>query len=204
MTGTVARLAALVAGEGGPLAEVVAPAPESDEGVFGPLVTLGPRASEAPEEYALLLEAIFEGYLAHYAEGRVVRTGDADMRLLAGDYLYAQGLARLARLGDMAAVAELADLISLCARLHATTAIPDEPVWHAAGRLWGLCSLAIALGPWPEHAEAKRAVRLEGTQATERMERAARERSVAAGMGQELQLALIAFDSAVKRPFATK
>ena len=45
---------------------------------------------------------------------RACSTGmDDDLRLLAGDALYALGLARLADGGDLAAVAELADLISL-------------------------------------------------------------------------------------------
>jgi hypothetical protein len=39
--------------------------------------------------------------------------------LLAGDHLYALGLARLAALGDLDAVAELADVISLSAQAHA-------------------------------------------------------------------------------------
>ena len=44
---------------------------------------------------------------------------DDDLRLLAGDALYALGLSRLADSGDLAAVAELADLISLTARAQA-------------------------------------------------------------------------------------
>ena len=44
---------------------------------------------------------------------------DADLALLAGDYLYARGLERLAALGDLEAIRELSDLISLSAQLHA-------------------------------------------------------------------------------------
>ena len=44
---------------------------------------------------------------------------DDDLRLLAGDALYALGLTRLAETGDLEAVAELADLISLCAQAQA-------------------------------------------------------------------------------------
>ena len=43
---------------------------------------------------------------------------DADLALLAGDYLYALGLERLAALGDLEAVRELSDLISLSAQLN--------------------------------------------------------------------------------------
>ena len=43
---------------------------------------------------------------------------DPDLALLAGDYLYALGLERLAALGDLEAIRELSDLISLSAQLH--------------------------------------------------------------------------------------
>jgi len=78
-----------------------------------------PHGDAAGERLALVVEAIREGYLLHYGEGRVVRTGDADLALLAGDRLYALGLERLAALGDLDAVADLADLISESAQAHA-------------------------------------------------------------------------------------
>ena len=65
------------------------------------------------EGYPLLVEAIREGYLQHYACGRVVQPEDPDLALLAGDRLYALGLERLAAIGDLDAVAELADVIAL-------------------------------------------------------------------------------------------
>jgi len=70
-------------------------------------------------EYALVLESILEGYLLHFGRPRIVQTGDRDLRLLAGDYMYALGLSRLAALGDLRAVRLLADLITLSARHHA-------------------------------------------------------------------------------------
>jgi hypothetical protein len=52
--------------------------------------------------------------------------------LLAGDRLYALGLARLAALGDLEAVAELADIIALCAQARAEgRADLAEAVWQA-------------------------------------------------------------------------
>jgi hypothetical protein len=66
-----------------------------------------------------VLEAVREGYELHYGEPRAFTGMDPDLRLLAGDALYAQGLARLAELGDLPAIAELADLISSCAQAHA-------------------------------------------------------------------------------------
>ena len=56
---------------------------------------------------------ILEGSLLHYGSPRVVVTDDRDLALLLGDQLYALGLSRLAELGDLEAVAELADVISL-------------------------------------------------------------------------------------------
>ena len=50
-----------------------------------------------------VLEAVYEGYLMHYGEPRAFTGMDRDMRLLAGDALYALGLARLAETGDLEA-----------------------------------------------------------------------------------------------------
>lgn len=71
-----------------------------------------------PGEYAFVVEAVREGYLLHYGESRILAGHDADLALLAGDYLYALGIERLATLGDTKAVGILADLISACAQLH--------------------------------------------------------------------------------------
>lgn len=84
-------------------------------------------------ERALVIEAVREGYLLHYEESRLLAGHDSDLALLAGDYLYALGLNRLAALGDTRAVAILADLISTCARLQAegeTEGVPD--LWRKA------------------------------------------------------------------------
>jgi hypothetical protein len=68
---------------------------------------------------AFTVEAVREGFELHYGDPRAFQGMDADLRLLAGDALYALGLARLADHGDVAAVAELADLISSCAKAEA-------------------------------------------------------------------------------------
>jgi hypothetical protein len=85
---------------------------------FGPIAAAGPRAAAAPAEYALVVEAVREGYLLHYGEPRLLAGHDPDLALLAGDYLYALGIERLAALGDSEAVRHLADLIAACAQLH--------------------------------------------------------------------------------------
>jgi hypothetical protein len=66
-----------------------------------------------------VVESVREGYLLHYGEPRLLAGHDPDLALLAGDYLYALGIRRLAALGDSEAVGWLAELISRCAQLHA-------------------------------------------------------------------------------------
>jgi hypothetical protein len=65
------------------------------------------------------IEAVHEGYLLHYGEPHAFAGMGADLRLLAGDALYALGLSRVADRGDLEAVAELSDLITAAARAHA-------------------------------------------------------------------------------------
>jgi hypothetical protein len=77
-----------------------------------------------------VLEAVHEGYLLHYGQPNGFSGMDEDLALLAGDSLYALGLARLADEGDLEAVAMLADLITNCAKAHAE----DDP--QAADNLW--------------------------------------------------------------------
>jgi hypothetical protein len=82
---------------------------------------------------AFAIEAVREGYLLHYGKPRLLAGHDADLGLLAGDYLYALGLDRLARLGDVDAVAILGDLISRCAQCHTEHREDEIPaLWQAA------------------------------------------------------------------------
>jgi hypothetical protein len=74
---------------------------------------------DAVPERRFVLEAVHEGYLMHYGEPRAYSGMDDDLRLLAGDALYALGLSRIAEVGDLDAVAELSDLISGSAQAHA-------------------------------------------------------------------------------------
>ena len=92
-------------------------------------------------EYALVIEAVREGYLLHYEQPRFLAGQDSDLALLAGDYLYALGLDRLAALGDTRAVALLSDLISTCARLQAEgETAPIENLWRGAAAEIGSAS----------------------------------------------------------------
>jgi hypothetical protein len=87
--------------------------------------------------YALGLETIYEGYLVHYGRSRLFATSDDDTALLLGDYLYAHGVARISALHDVAAVADLSELISLCSQLRAEEADGDGPLWAATAASLG-------------------------------------------------------------------
>jgi hypothetical protein len=140
--------------EGGTLAEAVdfgAPQPEREPDDAHPptLAAQGPRVGAHRDEYELLLEMIFEGSLLHYGTPRVVCPGDPDLALLLGDQLYALGLSRLAALGDVDAVAELGDLISLVSQAHAAG---DTEL---AAAVWRAGAVAIGWGSSPDHEAAK-------------------------------------------------
>jgi hypothetical protein len=99
------------------------------------------RFAQPLGERAFVLEAIYEGYLLHYGEPRLFDGMDGDLRLLAGDALYALGLARLAERGDLPAVAELSDLITHSAQAHA------EGRGAEAEALWDRSAGLLATGP---------------------------------------------------------
>ena len=120
-------LAARVRAEGGLLADTVID--PTQDGALGELAGPG---------YEELVEAIHEGYLQHYGEGRVLKPADPDLALLAGDRLYALGLALLAELGDLEAVDVLAGVISRAAQAHAE-GDPEaaRAAWEAGARAVG-------------------------------------------------------------------
>ena len=142
MTSALDELAAALREEGGLIAEVVAdpggaPAPHGD--------------GAAGREYALVVEAVREGYLQHYGEGRVVRSRRGSGPRAAGRRPpvrarpRAPGRAR----ATLEAVGELADLISLCAQSHAEG--------DAGSRRRGLGGRGRCGRPWDhtEHEAAK-------------------------------------------------
>ncbi len=138
--------------QGGPLAELVETQPASvGRPSAGPaqLAATGPRAAGHETEYELLLEMILEGSRLHYGDPGLVETDDPDLALLLGDQLYALGLARLAALGDLPAVTELADVISIIAQAHADA---DDAL---AAAVWEAGAVAIGWGSSPAHERAK-------------------------------------------------
>ena len=100
----------------------------ADEPVFSPL---------AEDRFRLGLETIYEGYLVHYGTPRLFEPPDPDTALLLGDYLYAHGLVRIANVGDVRAVSDLSELISLCSQLRAEDADGDGALWAATASLLG-------------------------------------------------------------------
>ena len=118
------------------------------------LAAAGPRAEGRREEYELLLEAIYEGYLLHYGEPRLVRAPRGRPRPAGGrsalrDRPRAAGRARR----HARRSAELADTITLSA-LAQGAGEPElaEAVWAAGAR-------AVGWGSSAEHRRAKELLR---------------------------------------------
>ena len=92
------------------------------------------------------LHLVREGYDLHYAN-----TGtDPDLALLDGDRLYAAGLEKLAAVGDLEAIRELADLISECAR----AAAEDRP--GAAATAWAATARRLCVTGFTPSQSAER------------------------------------------------
>jgi hypothetical protein len=208
MDETVERLRKLLAHEGEAIAPALA-APGAQD-VIGPLVcacaagrTERGDAATPGTELALVLESVLEGYLLHYGRSRLVDTADEDLRLLAGDHLYALGLSHLARFGDLAAVRALADLITLCARAHADAgAGANGGPPGAPAALWLLTALAVGGGRWPQYEDLLEAAH-RGFAGADELLQEARRRAAELGVERQSQAALIAFERAVAdRPHA--
>jgi hypothetical protein len=124
-----------------------APDDREPQAVFSPL---------GEERFALAVESIYEGYLLHYGTPRLFGPADDDTAVLLGDYLYAHGLVRLASFGDVAAVSDVAELISLCmqARTEARDPGADGAAWAATVSVLGRGGVELE--------RARAALRLEG------------------------------------------
>ena len=164
-------LRAALAAEGGTVAALledqIAVAPALDRPGPAQLAAAGPRAGSRAADYELLIEMILEGSRLHYGAPVVVRTEDPDLALLIGDQLYALGLARLASLGDVAAVAELADVISLVAQAH----VAGDPA--LADAVWQAGAVAVGWGETRAHQAAKALARAGQSGAVQALEEVA-------------------------------
>ena len=123
------------------LAEIGRPRVRREPAVVGDGAARASRRSRStrarcPDRYLLGVEMIREAYLLHHGRARVFSQDDAELALLTGDYLYAAGLVEICSTGDLSAVADLADLISRCARNRGDETGDDEVVWaDCVGRL---------------------------------------------------------------------
>jgi hypothetical protein len=147
-------LRAALAKQGGTISTVLGPQlgderPHLDQPGPAQIGAVGPRTRGREREYEVLLEMILEGYRLHYEEPLVVAPEDPDLKLLLGDQLYALGLSRLAALGDLDAVVELADVISLAAQAHSAS---DADLAHA---VWEAGAVSVAWGGSDAHLRAK-------------------------------------------------
>jgi hypothetical protein len=97
--------------------------------VFAPLVE--------DSRFLVGVETIYEGYLLHYGSPRLFAPQDEDVALLLGDALLAHGLVRIAATGAVAAVADLAALLSLCAQARADDRGGDGAAWAATSARLG-------------------------------------------------------------------
>lgn len=158
--------------ERGTIAGMLREPPDDHEALDLPgpaqLAASGPRTVGRERDYELLLEMILEGARLHYRQPLVVCPDDPDLGLLLGDQLYALGLARLAALGDLEAVSELADVISIVAQAHAAG---DGELAAAA---WEAGAVAIGWGQTGEHAAAKALARGQDPGAVEALRSSAR------------------------------
>ncbi len=152
----LASVAEQMGEDGGLLAEVLITNGElllgEDDPALGALAAAGPRSVDREAQIAVVVEAVYEGFLLHGGSSRILRTDDADLNILAGDRLYAFGLAQLAELGDLDSVRELADVIAICAQARA---LEDDALATAA---WQLGASAIGWGSSAQSAAAKAAV----------------------------------------------
>jgi hypothetical protein len=120
--------------------------------VFSPLVV--------DRRFALGVETIYEGYLLHYGRPRLFAPPDDDVGLLLGDALLAHGLVRIADTGSVAAVADLAALLSLCAQARADGRDGDGAAWAATAALLGQGGLDVARAALRETGDASPLERL--------------------------------------------
>lgn len=131
------------------------------------LAASGPRAAGHAGAVRDALTAVRDGADRHY--GAPAAGTEADLALLEGDARYAEGLSILAATGDLVAIAELAEVISLTAAAHAAG---DPALAEAA---WEAGAAGIGWGPSPELTGARARARGGESGAAEALRTAARQ-----------------------------
>ena len=165
-------VAAQLSEDGGLLAEALvandAVTLSDDDPALGALAAAGPLSEGREAQIAAVVESVYEGFLLHGGSSRILDASDQDLNILAGDRLYAFGLAQLAELGDLASVRELADVIAICAQARA---LNDAALADAA---WQLGASSIGWGQSHQGDEAKAVVASDPSAAAEALDAAAR------------------------------
>lgn len=161
---------------------------------LGLLAAAGPATTADPAAYAEVVESVREGYLLHFGQPRIVLAADPDLRLLAGDYLYARGIEQLSALGDLGAIRELSELIALAAQLHA-----EARSARLVEALWLATATSIATGAAGALDAARAAAREGAPGAQEQLEQAARELAEPAALGEVLRDAAESIDFRLAR-----
>lgn len=149
----LASVAAQLSADGGLLAEALIESTAieiaGDDPALGALAAAGPLSVGREAQIEVVIEAVYEGFLLHRGDSRILDASDPDLNILAGDRLYAFGLAQLAALGDLDSVRELADVIAICAQARA---LGDEALAEAA---WQLGASSIGWGSTAQVEQAK-------------------------------------------------
>jgi len=103
------------------------------------------------DAFRLGLEYIFEGYVLHYGQSRLLQPDSSNFFLLAGDHMYARGLKTTASLGDLDSIEALSELIRVCSFVHCEKL--DQSV---AAYAWAITTLKLAIraAGLEEHAAA--------------------------------------------------
>ena len=195
---TVERLRMLLAREGEAIAPVLA-APGAQD-VIAPLVRACAAGRAQRAELALVLESILEGYLLHYGRSRLVDTADEDLRLLAGDHLYALGSPPRppGRPRGRAGAGRPDHALCPCpCDAGGNGGSPGDPA-----ALWLLSALAVGAGSWPEYRRSLEAAH-KGSAGAADLLAGGSTAGVELSVEVESQAALIAFECAVAdRPHA--
>lgn len=134
---------------------------------FADLTAQGPRVSGHADAVRAAVAAVRDGVHRHY--GSPAHGSEADLELLQGDAQYAAGLSKLAETGDLVAIAELAEVISLTAAAYAA----GDPV--LADAAWEAGAAGIGWGPSPELVGARARARAGETSAAGALMGAARQ-----------------------------
>jgi hypothetical protein len=179
------RLADRVREEGSPLAVGT----DFGQPVFGELAGSGPRTRDQAAGYALVVEAVREGYLCHYGSSRILDDPDPDLSLLAGDLFYAIGIRGLAEFDDLESTGILSDLIRLAAELQAAGRADQ------AEALWVSQIVALACGKDEDQQAALKALEAGEEGATETLVDWSRRTADTNRLGREFDIAQTAIDS---------